>query len=61
MDHNECVPNPCDIKNSYGACENGIGGLRNFTCQCKSGWTGPDCTNKVDECQDNLCSKEGME
>ncbi|XP_072043285.1 uncharacterized protein [Amphiura filiformis] len=59
LDHNECVPNPCDTKNSYGACENGIGGLRNFTCKCRPGWTGPECINRVNQCNNNQCHEQG--
>jgi hypothetical protein len=49
QDINECSESPC---NNNGTCNNYNGG---FNCTCPVQWTGLDCTEEVDFCEDNLC------
>ncbi|XP_041724924.1 protein HEG isoform X2 [Coregonus clupeaformis] len=42
-----CEPNPCL---NGGGCGGTYGG-REFTCYCLSAWTGPTCSEDVDECE----------
>ncbi|XP_033123556.1 protocadherin Fat 4-like [Anneissia japonica] len=57
IDIDECLEDPCHPHNSNGMCQNGIGGVRNFTCDCKEGWAEPDCTVPVDACAE--CNVQG--
>ncbi|CAD5120106.1 DgyrCDS8684 [Dimorphilus gyrociliatus] len=50
IDFNECDSSPC--KND-GEC---INGDNKFECNCKPGWTSPNCEKDVDECKENKCT-----
>lgn len=44
---NDCAVHPC----GQGSC---IDGINNFTCNCTgSGYTGPTCSEDIDECKTN--------
>uniref|UniRef100_A0ABM0GNQ3 Cadherin EGF LAG seven-pass G-type receptor 3-like n=1 Tax=Saccoglossus kowalevskii TaxID=10224 RepID=A0ABM0GNQ3_SACKO len=58
-DIDNCDPNPCHPDNTIGDCQDGFGGLRNFTCNCKMGWLGPDCYREVNDCFNNSCNSLG--
>ncbi|XP_052003833.1 protein HEG isoform X2 [Xyrauchen texanus] len=45
-----CGPNTCA---NGGHCERTVEGK--YSCQCLSSWTGPSCTEDVDECMNNPC------
>ncbi|XP_051567022.1 protein HEG-like [Myxocyprinus asiaticus] len=45
-----CGPNTCA---NGGHCDRTAEG--NYRCQCLSSWTGPSCTEDVDECMNNPC------
>ncbi|XP_056145972.1 protein HEG isoform X3 [Lampris incognitus] len=47
---NPCAPNPCV---NGGMCVSSGG--RGFTCQCGKAWTGPTCSQDVDECGGPVC------
>ncbi|CAL8388327.1 unnamed protein product [Gadus morhua 'NCC'] len=47
---NPCAPNPC---RNGGMCESY--GRQEFTCRCLEAWTGPNCTQDVDECKRSSC------
>lgn len=48
-DVNECLLNPCM---NNGTCINTDG---SFICRCPPGWTGPTCSEDVNECPMFLC------
>ncbi|XP_077996429.1 protocadherin Fat 4-like [Glandiceps talaboti] len=60
-DVDDCANNPCHPDNTIGDCQNGVGGVRNFTCNCKEGWLGPDCYREIDDCVNNTCSVVGTD
>lgn len=48
----ECASNPCQ---NHGTCIDGVNG---YACDCAStGYTGPECSEDVDECltQKSIC------
>ncbi|KAM9850508.1 protein HEG [Aulostomus maculatus] len=45
-----CVSNPCM---NGGMCVSYTG--RHFTCRCQQAWTGPTCTQDMDECEKDPC------
>ena len=51
LSQNHCSGNPC--KNG-GTC---LSGGESYSCQCKSGWTGPTCEQDYDECSDYSMSQ----
>lgn len=46
--YDACIMAPCTNCTSKP-------GTDNFTCHCPDGFTGPNCTQDVDECQSNPC------
>ena len=56
-----CSPNPCHVDKSIDECRDGFGGWMNYTCNCKLGWSPPDCRAEVNECRSNPCHSNGTE
>ena len=56
-----CNPNPCSRDNTVGECLDGFGGWENYTCNCKPGWSPPDCDVEINECRPNPCNLTGTE
>ena len=56
-----CKPDPCHPGNTIGDCADGFGGWRNYSCNCKPGWSPPDCDVEVNECRPNPCNLSGTE
>lgn len=56
-----CNPNPCHRDNTLGECSDGFGGWKNYTCNCKPGWSPPDCDVEINECRANPCNFTGTE
>ena len=49
----DCDPNPCM---NNGTCTNGV---ISFTCNCRDGFTGENCTTNIDDCDPNPCMNNG--
>lgn len=60
-DINYCEPDPCHPGNTLGGCVDGFGGWKNYTCNCKPGWSPPDCNVQINECRPNPCNRGGSE
>lgn len=63
-DKDDCTPDPCSPENTdfnSGKCQNGYGGVLNFSCPCKVGWGQPDCTTEANECASNPCNPSGTD
>lgn len=56
-----CRPDPCHPVNTLGGCVDGFGGWRNYSCNCKPGWSPPDCYAEINECLPNPCNVSGTE
>ena len=56
-----CEPDPCHRGNTIGECVDGFGGWRNYSCNCKPGWSPPDCEVEINECRPNPCNLSGTE
>lgn len=42
----------------FNPCKNGatcVNHFTHYTCECKPGFTGDNCTVDIDDCQNNLC------
>ena len=50
---NGCLLDPCQ---NGALCE--PRGIDNYTCHCKKGWTGTNCSESVDECETTMCLHE---
>ena len=48
---NSCSPNPCDNGGSCQMDDNVQGG---YVCTCPDGYTGVNCLNDVNECQEGI-------
>ena len=55
VDVDECSGTHTPCKNG-GTCINSHGGYR---CICVNGWTGPDCSVNIDDCQIGPCYNGG--
>lgn len=51
-DVNECRLQPNTCQNG-GTCSNLIG---SYVCVCVNGWSGPDCSENIDDCATAACS-----
>ncbi|KAF5891227.1 neurogenic locus notch protein 2-like, partial [Clarias magur] len=51
-DVDECRLQPNTCQNG-GTCSNTPGG---YTCVCVNGWSGPDCSENIDDCAAGPCS-----
>ena len=60
-DINYCNPDPCHPGNSIGGCQDGFGGWKNYSCNCRPGWSPPDCDVEINECRPSLCNMNGAE
>ena len=60
-DINYCDPDPCLLSNSISGCRDGFGGWKNYSCNCKPGWSPPDCHVEINECRPNPCNMSGTE
>lgn len=56
-----CNPDPCHRGNTIIGCLDGFGGWNNYSCNCKPGWSPPDCTVEVNECRPSPCNVSGTE
>ena len=56
-----CARRPCHTDNSVGQCRDGFGGWKNYTCDCKPGWSPPDCRAEINECRPEPCFANGTE
>lgn len=56
-----CNPDPCHPGNAIGVCRDGFGGWKNYSCDCKPGWSPPDCDVEINECRPDPCSVNGSE
>uniref|UniRef100_A0AAY4E0N6 Notch receptor 2 n=1 Tax=Denticeps clupeoides TaxID=299321 RepID=A0AAY4E0N6_9TELE len=52
-DVDECRLQPNTCQNG-GTCSNSVGG---YNCVCVNGWSGPDCSENIDDCATALCSE----
>lgn len=52
---NQCLPLPCNADGS----ERCVDGHGSYTCVCKPGWTGQECEEDINECEDPnvICSQ----
>lgn len=50
-DVDDCTTNPC----VHGSCKDT--GLNAHVCTCTAGWSGPDCSQDMDECADAAASQ----
>ncbi|KAL4239882.1 Calcium ion binding [Mactra antiquata] len=50
---NNCSPNPCSEQGTESC--NSIPGV-GFTCNCRSGWEGETCTDRIQICDRDLCA-----
>ena len=63
-DVDDCTPDPCSPENTNfngGECQNGYGGVFNYSCPCKLGWGQPDCKTEANECASNPCNPSGTD
>lgn len=60
-DINYCDPDPCHRANTIRECQDGFGGWKNYSCNCKPGWSPPDCDVEINECRPNPCNVSGTE
>lgn len=56
-----CNPDPCHPDNTVGDCLDGFGGWKNYSCNCKPGWSPPNCVVEINECRPNPCNLSGTE
>lgn len=49
----DCDPDPC---RNGATCSDGN---RNYTCDCKAGYTGQHCETDIDECESSPCENNG--
>ena len=59
VDIDYCESNPCNLDNTIGGCIDEEGGIDSFICNCKPGFTSPDCSIEVDECAAIPCDPVG--
>lgn len=52
-DVNECRLQPNTCQNG-GTCSNVIG---SYVCVCVNGWSGPDCSENIDDCATAACDQ----
>ncbi|XP_022800387.1 protocadherin Fat 4-like [Stylophora pistillata] len=60
-DINYCDPDPCHSGNTIGDCRDGFGGWKNYSCDCRPGWSPPKCDVKINECRPDPCSVDGTQ
>ncbi|KAJ8304925.1 hypothetical protein KUTeg_018508 [Tegillarca granosa] len=48
LDYDSCISNPCH----NGICTDDLVG---YTCDCFIGFTGRDCEDNIDDCENNVC------
>lgn len=60
-DINYCDPDPCHRGNTIGECQDGFGGWKNYSCNCRLGWSPPDCDVEINECRPDPCYVNGTE
>mgnify|MGYP001792217083 FL=1 len=50
----ECGENSCG---EHGQCENMLGA--GFECICEDGWSGEDCSEDINDCENEPCANGG--
>ena len=50
----QCTENTCS---QNGDCVDGLNGAT--VCRCDEGWTAPDCSTSIDDCNPNPCHYNG--
>ncbi|XP_041364067.1 uncharacterized protein LOC121379488 [Gigantopelta aegis] len=51
----DCNPKPCDVAGSVRC----IDGANSYTCDCKTGYTGKNCSSVINECESEPCLHGG--